>query len=333
MKTKTFYAILILFIIYSCNNDNNALDVEPIPDLILNNLIELNSNIPQDFYNDLTFTNENTGYAISRLGKIVKTTDGGSTWTSLNSTVNFYLKKIQFVNTDIGYVIGGDNTGSYLLKTINSGQSWSVINLNSIEKGFPTGLYFKNVNEGYITGNNLFIKTIDGGENWSNVLQRQSNDNFIDVKFKDNNYGIATTNTNNNYYKTTNGGASWQSIELINQNNLTQIYFSSGKTFIKSGNQLVDIDGGRSITLPNPVSKVQFLNATKCIGIGQHYETGFFPYGDILLTNNNWTTFIQKSYQFSSEAGDFTAIAKMNNHKTMILGTGQLYSKVITLTY
>ena len=331
MKTKTLYVMIFLFIIYSCSNDNNVPNVEPITDLTLNNLAELNSNIPPDFYNDLTFTNDNTGYAVSRLGKIVKTTDGGSTWTSLNSTVNFYLKKIQFVNPNIGYVIGGDNTGSYLLKTTDAGQSWSVINLNSIEKGFPTGMYFKNENEGYITGNKLFIKTSNGGLNWTNILTNTS-ENFSDVKFRDNNFGIATANSSN-YYKSTNGGATWQSIDLINQNNLSQIYFNSNKTFIKSGNQLVDIDGGRSITLPNPVNKLQFLNATKSIGIGQHYETGFFPYGDIFLTNNSWTTFLQKSYQFSSEAGDFTAIAKVNNHKTMLLGTGQLYTKVITLTY
>ena len=331
MKTKTLYVMIFLFIIYSCSNDNNVPYVEPITDLTLNNLAELNSNIPPDFYNDLTFTNDNTGYAVSRLGKIVKTTDGGSTWTSLNSTVNFYLNKIQFVNANIGYIIGGDDTGSYLLKTTNAGQSWRVINLNSIEKGFPTGMYFKNENEGYITGNKLFIKTSNGGLSWTNILTNTT-ENFSDVKFRDNNYGIATVNSSN-YYKSTNGGATWQSIDLTNQNNLSQIYFVSSKTLIKSGNQLVDTDGARSITLPNPVSKVQFLNAAKCIGIGQHYEIGFFPYGDIILTNDNWATFSQKSYQFSSEAGDFTAIAKMNNHKTMMLGTGQLYTKVITLTY
>lgn len=331
MKTKNFHSILVLLIIYSCSNDNNMPNIKPIPDLTLNNLVSVNTNIPQDFYTDLTFTNENTGYAISRLGKIIKTTDTGITWTSLNSTVNFYLKKIQFVNANIGYVIGGDNTGSYLLKTINSGQSWSVINLNTAEKGSPTGMFFKNENEGYINGNKLFIKTTNGGLNWTNILTNTT-ENFNDVKFRDSNFGIATTNKSN-YYRTTNGGISWQSVDLINNNNLLQSYFIYSKTYIKSGNQLVDIDGGRSITLPNPVSKLQFLDATKCIGIGQHYETGFFPYGDILVTNNNWDTFLQKTYQPSTDAMDFTSMAFMNNHKLMILGTGQINTKVLTFTF
>jgi len=331
MKTKTSFAALLLFVIYSCNTDSNVQYPEPLPDLTLDNLVSINSNIPQDFYNDLIFTNEKTAYAISRIGKIIKTNDGGITWASLNTTVNFYLKKIQFVSANVGFVIGGDNTGSFLLKTINAGQTWSVINLNTTEKGAPAGMFFKNENEGYITGNNFFIKTSNGGLNWTNVLNNTT-ENFNEVKFRDFNFGIATTNKSN-YYRTTNGGISWQRVDLINNNNLSQIYFLYSKTYIKSGNQLIDIDGGRSITLPNPVSKLQFLDASKCIGIGQHYETGFFPYGDILVTNNSWNTFLQKTYQPTTDAMDFTAMAFMSNHKLMIIGTGQINTKVILFTF
>lgn len=331
MKKNTFLTMLLLSLFCSCSTDSNNLNSEPISELTLNNLMDINSNIPQDFYDDLTFTNENTGYAISRLGKIIKTTDGGINWTILNSNVTFPLKKIQFLNDNIGFVIGGDNTGSYLLKTTNAGLSWSSIILNTIENGSPTGMFFKNENEGYITGNKIFIKTINGGLNWTNVLTN-TDENFNDVKFRDVNFGIVTANTGD-YYRTTNGGNSWQVIELNNQNNLTTIYFICGKTFIKSGNKLVDIENSTSITLPSSSNKLQYLNANKCIGIGQHYEIGFFPYGDILLTNNNWSTFVQKSYQPSTEVMDFTAIAKMNNHKTMMLGTGQLNTKIITITY
>jgi hypothetical protein len=317
----------------ACSNDNNnnTTSPDPISELKLDNLVFLNSNIPQDFYTDLTFTNENTGYAISRTGVILKTTDGGINWSSYNVTGNMYLKKVQFINANVGYIIGGDTSGSYILKTINAGQTWNIIDLHNPEAGYPSSMYFKNENEGYITGNKLFIKTIDGGQNWTNVLTAADED-FKDVNFKNNNFGIATVNTGD-YYRTTNGGASWQSIELNRSYNLNEIYFVCGKTLIKSGNQLVDIESSSTITLPNPVHKLHYLNATKCIGIGQHYEIGFFPYGDILLTNNNWETFLQKTYQPSTETMDFTAIAKVNNHKTMMIGTGQLEAKIVTIAY
>lgn len=331
MKIKTFFAVLILYTTYSCNDDVDSIRIEPISDLKLDNLVIKQSNIPYGFYNDLVFTSENTAYAASRLGGIVKTTDGGTTWTSLNSTVNFNLQKIQFVSNNTGYIIGGNETGSYLLKTNNAGQTWNVINLNSAEKGSPTGMFFINENEGYITGAKLFIKTTNGGASWTPVLIKTTED-FVDVKFRDLNYGIATTGKSN-YYKTTNGGSTWQNITPTNENMFSKIYFVYGKTILKSNNQLVPLDGGRSITLPNPVTRLQFLTDSKCIGIGQHYDTGFFPYGDILLTNNNWTSFVQKSYQPSSEAVDFTAIARKNYNQTMIIGTGQLYTKIVTINY
>lgn len=331
MKMKSISAIFSLFILYSCSNDNNTTNVEPISELTLNNLKSLPSNIPQDFYNDLTFINENTGYAVSRMGIIVKTIDGGINWTSYSILGDLYLKKVQFINTNIGFVIGGNASGSFLIKTTNAGQTWIVIDLHSTGSGFPTGMFFKNENEGYITGNKLFIKTTDGGLHWTNVLPNVDED-FKDVNFKDNNFGIVTLNKGD-YYKTTNGGLSWDSVKLDDQYTLNEIYFVSGKTYIRSGNQLVDINTKTTISIPSPASKLQFLSTTKSIGIGQHFEIGFFPYGDILLTNDNWSNFLQKSYQPSSEVMDFTAIAKMSNHKTMILGTGQLNTEVITITY
>ena len=333
MKTKIAIFIMTLFFIYSCDNDteDRRPPADEIGKLKIENLNFLDSYIPVDFYNDLTFTNENTGYAISRSGKIVKTTDAGNTWTLLNPLGGFYLNKIQFINENVGYVIGGDTKGSYLLKTIDAGQSWTVFDVNSAEKGYPSGLFFKNENEGYITGSKLFIKTVDGGQNWTDVLANTT-ENFSDVKFKDNNFGIATTNTSD-YYQTTNGGISWQIINSTNQNNSGKIYFVGNKTFIKSGNKLVDIQSNLTVDLPNPADKLLFLNENKCVGIGQHYATGFFPYGDILLTNDNWTSFLQKTYAPYTEILDVNAIAKVNNHKIMAIGRGTKTAKILLLTY
>ncbi len=52
----------------------------------------------------------------------------------------------------------------------------------------------------------------------------------------------------------------------------------------------------------------------KCIGIGNHYVQGFWPYGDILITNNGWTTFKQKTFSTADAIG-FSAIAKITEIK------------------
>lgn len=329
---KNFITISIMFILYSCSTDENTFS-DSISNLEINHLNVIDSNIPEDFYDDLTFTNETTGYAVSRTGKIIKTTNSGTNWTTLNSNVTFPLKKIQFINENLGYVIGGDDTGSFILKTTNAGQSWTVTNLSSEFNASPNSLFFKNENEGFVVGNHLFKKTVDGGITWNNVFTSAA-ENFQDIKFNyDLSVGYLTLN-NGNYYKTTNGGQLWQPIDVdISTNNYKEIFFVCNNVYFKSNNNLVNINSGQNISLPNPVNKLIFIDGNKSIGIGQHYETGFFPYGDILLTNNNWSTFQQKSYNPSSEVMNFTAIAKISNHKTMIIGTGQIETKIITIKY
>ncbi len=328
---KNFITISILFVLCSCSSDNSTFN--PVSNLKIDNLFIIDSNIPQDFYDDLTFTNETTGYAVSRTGKIIKTTNGGTNWTTLSSNVTFPLKKVQFINENIGFVIGGDDTGSFILKTTNAGQSWTVTNLNSELNTSPNSLFFKNENEGFVVGNHLFKKTVDGGITWNNVFE-STDENFQDVKFNhDLSVGYVTLN-NGNYYKTINGGQLWQPIDVdVSVNNYKDIFFVCNTVYFKSNYNLINLNHGQNVNLPNPINKLLFIDAKKSIGIGQHYETGFFPYGDILLTNNNWSTFQQKSYNPSSEVMNFTAIAKISNYKTMIIGTGQIETKIITIKY
>ncbi|OBX20944.1 hypothetical protein A9996_18745 [Gelidibacter algens] len=317
----------------SCNSDDSeSLPVDNISDLKLENLNFLSSNIPEDFYDDLTFVDELTGYAVSRIGKIVKTIDGGTTWTVLNSAANFPLKKIQFIDQYNGYIIGGDDTGSYILKTINAGNTWSIINLNTVENGSPNGMYFKNKDVGFITGNRFFKKTADGGQTWTNVLPNSIED-YQRVNFNINKtLGYVTFNSSN-YLKTNDGGSTWQLVEERADYRFSEIYFVENQVFFKSNLNVVNLNFNKSIEIPSSAHKLLYLTVDKCIGIGQHYEIGFLPYGDVLFTNDNWDAFLQRSYQPASESMVFTAIAKMSKHKTMMLGTGQIYTKIVVLTY
>ena len=123
MKQKTILLIVCSVVLLSCFKDPPA---EQPSGLLLSadSLKILQASIPGDIYNDMVFINDATGFAVSRNGKIVKTIDGGIHWSALSSGVDFYLKNIQFVNSQTGFVIGGDSTGGYLLKTENAGSSW-----------------------------------------------------------------------------------------------------------------------------------------------------------------------------------------------------------------
>ena len=319
------------FLLASCEKDNEKPSDFSI--LSIDSLKILQTNIPGCLYTDLTFINENTGYAISNFGDIVKTTNGGYNWEQSLSPVNFFLSKIQFTDNQTGYIIGGDDTGGYLLKTINAGQTWQAINLQTPDNEKPTGLFFLDNNIGFISGIKLFRKTTDGGQTWSEVMGPVSK-NINDVGFKNANEGYAASD-NGEYLKTVDGGRTWQSIQSSTSEHLKKIYFAESKSFAKCRtNVFIDLStGNEAFTVPDSAFNFLFLNENSCIGIGQHYEAGFLPYGDIFLTNDTWVTFSQKKYSPQSEAMNVTAIAKVKNGKVLMTGFGVIMSNMIELRY
>jgi len=336
MKKSIFKLLAAFFSIVTitgCHTDDN----EPLPEtkieLSIDNLNSITTNIPLAEYSDLAFVFENTGYAIANSGKIIKTSDGGNNWVDISiPNSELFLKKIQFTDANNGFIIGQDNKGCYLIKTSNAGQSWSVINLNIAPEKSINGMCFLNKQNGFITGDKFFIKTNDSGLTWTNVLNEDIKFTFNDINFQNTQTGVATTNIGR-IYKTTNSGKSWNFIEVIDNLVLQEVYFVDSKTHIKSGNKFIEIDSNTSKTIPNGINKLLFLNSKNCIGIGQHYnDTGFLPYGDIFLTNDFWTTSLQKTYD-PQLALNFRAIAKMNDHNILIIGNGHLFNSVIRITY
>jgi photosystem II stability/assembly factor-like uncharacterized protein len=330
MKKEIIIFIVTILGFYSCDN-NNALPIQTVSQLTLGSLKELETNLPLADYNDLTFKDEKNGYAISQDGGIADTEDGGLSWKSIPSPVTFSLRKIQFTDSNTGYIIGGDRTGAYLLKTIDAGQTWSVIDLNAAVKNFPTGMFFTNNNIGFITGKSLFIKTTDGGKTFTNVLEN-SLDDFASVGFDGAN-GIATS-SKGIYYETTDGGSSWQKKQANTAADLREVYFVYSKVYIKKGeSSLLDVKNNTAITLPNGAFKFLFLSPSQSIGIGQHYnQTGFFPYGDVLLTNDLWTTSLQKTYSPDLSL-NFKCVARVNKQKAILIGSGILFNTVLEVNF
>lgn len=74
--------------------------------------------------NSVFFTDSQTGY-IAGNGTILKTSDGGDSWTkTINSDNNFF--SVYFTDATTGYVTGGFFEG-FILKTTDGGSSWSTL--------------------------------------------------------------------------------------------------------------------------------------------------------------------------------------------------------------
>lgn len=170
---------------------------------------------------DIWFTTDLIGYAISNSnpGKILKTVNGGNSWVAVNTNLNNYLYAIWFTNATTGYAVGN---GATLLKTTNSGTSWSQITISNIS-GSPEfhAVTFTSVDTGYIAGAASVWKTTNAGSTWVQVnlpVPQNTNLTINDMLFVDANHGYVVchySNMNspmNGYgavYQTKDAGATW----------------------------------------------------------------------------------------------------------------------------
>ncbi|HYG17111.1 MAG TPA: T9SS type A sorting domain-containing protein [Bacteroidia bacterium] len=114
----------------------------------------------------LYFLNDSVGF--SGVERLVKTNDGGTTWTPAHTYFdkNNPIVDIVFVSPQIGYALTYNH--NIILKTIDGGDNWAQYNTGT--SGFlSTHLAFADANTGYISSF-MFSKplvTTNGGVNWA----------------------------------------------------------------------------------------------------------------------------------------------------------------------
>jgi photosystem II stability/assembly factor-like uncharacterized protein len=90
---------------------------------------------------------------------ILRTTNGGVTWTSQSSGTRTSLIAVSFTDANTGTAVGGDGT---ILRTTNGGATW--ISQSSGTTDLLTGVSFTDANTGTAVGNNgTILRTTTGG--------------------------------------------------------------------------------------------------------------------------------------------------------------------------
>src|SRR6266849_6157626 len=154
-----------------------------------------------------------TVVAVGSGGAVIRTSDGGETWTLLSSGTRDDLFGVSFVNRDIGTAVGGGPNNSTIVRTTDGGQTWTRQ---------PTGLFwnlfgvsFVDANIGAAVGHNgTVLRTVNGGETWT----RQTTPTgywLLGVSFVDANIGtvvgtyVGTGVSRAMILRTVDGGATW----------------------------------------------------------------------------------------------------------------------------
>jgi photosystem II stability/assembly factor-like uncharacterized protein len=228
---------------------------------------ELTSNTNENL-NAIYFVDTDTGYAFGDATTILKTTNGGASWTNSNLIYNLSITDGAFPTPDFGLCTTSDGV---LIRSSDFGNTWQYyafpssnafysIFFASDSIGYITGFeydlgfilkttdrgnsfqplypetfaninsaYFINPEYGYIVGDGGFIsKTLDGGLNWTTEYN-ESFKNLYSVFFTDSLNGYAV-GADSTILKTTNGGDTWLLKGSGFSSQLWSVYFPTSET-------------------------------------------------------------------------------------------------------
>lgn len=189
----------------------------------------------------------NTWTWLDDTGALLKSTDGGNTWSEVYSFEE-RLTKINFISPLIGWT-GSNN---YLYKTKDGGLSWSSIYTKEVICStcwMTQDIQFINETTGYYNGAGNIYRTNDGGSSWELSIQLSTvlGQGF---HFYDENHGVAVSNKT--IASTIDGGKTWNTIE--NTDRLFGAFCLNETDFYAYGYDLLKSEvSGQSVSIEQPV--------------------------------------------------------------------------------
>lgn len=219
-----------------------------------------------------------TVVAIGSGGTIVRTTDGGATWTPVSSGTTEQLRGLCFADADNGWAVGD----SVVLKTTDRGTTWT-------EQSVPVTASFRDVrfvdvNTGWIsggpigseTGAMVLLKTTDAGVSWDS---QPTEFTYRMMHFVDADSGCAAGGAD--FRRTTDGGATWLAYDPMPASWFASIFFADKHNgWVAGGGGFVahSGDGGKTWTTQNTgttrtIVEVFFVDANQGWYVGRNPGT------------------------------------------------------------
>ncbi len=142
--------------------------------------------MPSDVNISVYFVNKDTGYFGTNTGKILKTINGGSSWTEYTIS-GCNLQDIFFINDTVGYTVGMNGC---VYRTTNKGATWDT--LNSGVSNNLRSIHCTSIDTCYIVGDaGLVLETTDTGNTWIRDTAGVPSNNLTTVFFPSSTVGYA----------------------------------------------------------------------------------------------------------------------------------------------
>jgi photosystem II stability/assembly factor-like uncharacterized protein len=170
----------------------------------------------------VSFINTNEGWAVGSSGTLLKTTNGGSTWTAKTFVNSSLLIGCYFFDSSTGWVVGDD--GAY--KTTDGGNTWTHVTGSTL----LTRIFFANSLLGFGVGGSTagqygaIHKTTDGGATWTSTINSTTWHRMYGLQFVSLVTGFVF-DENGLMLKTTDAGVSWNPVSYGTQMTITAMKF------------------------------------------------------------------------------------------------------------
>ncbi len=237
-------------------------------------------------------------YTYNADGVIVKTTNGGDTWTQIwpaSGTIDG-LQGIWFINDTVGFACGWNN---YFIKTTDGGSSWSDVTVGS-DVWYYKDVEFWDENNGVAcasmnsTAQSVFI-TSDGGTTWTPSTSGMATNATMGLCYaaEDTLYAV---DTDNKVQWSTDGGHNWTTRKTLSAM-LFGVDFANSSFGVVGGEEemFATNDGGLTWTTyttgyENFYGAKAYANGTAYIGGTDQNIYKTTDYGATWTMDNDGTT-------------------------------------------
>jgi photosystem II stability/assembly factor-like uncharacterized protein len=218
--------------------------------------------------NTVDFVDENNGMACGTNGVVIRTTDGGNTWTQTTAGVGSGFNDMAYSSSLKAVAIGNNGAIRY---TTNGGSNWTTAT-----SGTNVSLWsisFADANIGYIGGSSgVLLKTTNGGTSW-NAVSTTLTGSLYRMFFTSPLIGfVGASNVIN---KTIDGGLTWVS-QTLPMSSIRSVYFlneNDGWLASDIGEIAVTHDAGLTWTV-NQTGYSNALNSVYAYDANTLYATG-----------------------------------------------------------
>lgn len=127
------------------------------------------------YFRNIEFLNSDIGFLGTLNNKFFKTIDGGETWNPVTNISPYPVAicGLCTIGSSIVYGCGAYFTPAYIIKSTDSGETWSYIDMSTYANALVE-IYFLDENIGFVSGRNdnggTILKTTDGGVTWTEIF-------------------------------------------------------------------------------------------------------------------------------------------------------------------